>query len=265
MSETHVPTVVSKEALEDSRPWTQLRGASSAEGLKDGEEALFRSAAERDEFYRRALYGERFNTAAYLKTQREFNRMMFVKAGVKPGGRLLLIGEALEPIQLVEVGKDTVAAGVEIVPVEMRHLALAHKAGRWPVYREISANYRDGEFDAVIAAQWHHCDELVPEFRAIARIVKPGGKLVLVDNGPAQSTFELAKQDVLLDYLLRQFVTWAGARHVPAERAFEYQKATWLKDPIETIVAAAAQVLRQVGVWEYKGMAMVDGVSAAQA
>jgi SAM-dependent methyltransferase len=253
-------TVGSEERLAKSRPWTELRGAADSKGLKDGEEALFRSTAERDEFYRRPLYGERFNTAAFLKPQREFNRMMFVKAGVRPGGRLLLIGEALEPIRLVELGRDTVAAAVEIVPLEMRHLALAHKAGRWPVYRELSAPYQDGEFDAVIAAQWHHCDELVPEFRALARIVKPGGKLVLVDNGPASSTFELAKQDVLLDYLLRQFVTWAGARHVPAEQAFDYQKATWLKNTVEEIVAAAAAVLESVAAWEYKGMAMVDGV-----
>lgn len=262
MSKSTPRTVVSDEALENSRPWVELRGASSVEGLKDGEEAIFRSAAERDEFYRRRLYGDRFNTAVYLKPQREFNRMMFVKAAVKPGGRLLLIGEALEPIQLVELGRDTVAEGVEIVPLEMRHLALAHKAGRWPVYRELSEPYRDGEFDAVIAAQWHHCDDLVPEFRALARLVKPGGKLVLVDNGPSQSTFELAKQDVVLEYLLRQFVTWAGARHVPAENAFAYQKATWLKHPIEAIVAAAEQVLHGVMLWEYKGMAMVDGVKA---
>lgn len=256
-------TVVSDEALERSRPWTELRGAADTAGLRDGEEAILRSAAERDEFYRRALYGDRFNTAAYLKPQREFNRMMFVKAALRPGGRMLLIGEALEPMQLVELGKDTVASGVQIVPLEMRHLALAHKAGRWPVYRELSAPYADGEFDAVIAAQWHHCDELLPEFRALARIVRPGGKLVLVDNGPAQSTFELAKQDVLLDYLLRQFVTWAGARHVPVAQAFEYQKSTWLKNPIEEIVAAAAAVLARVSLWEYKGMAMVDGVRAA--
>ena len=262
MSKTPGPTVVSEAALEASRPWTQLRGVGGIEGLRDGEEALFRSAEERDEFYRRKLYGDRFNTAAYLKPQREFNRMMFVKAAVKTGQRLLLIGEALEPIQLVEIGRDTVPPGVEIVPHEMRHLALAHKSGRWPVYREIAASFREGEFDAVIAAQWHHCDELVPEFRAISRLVKAGGKLVLVDNGPAQSTFELAKQDVLLDYLLRQFVTWAGARQVPAESAFDYQKATWLKDPIDSIVAAATEVLGKVDVWDYKGMAMVDGVRA---
>lgn len=255
-------TLVSEEALEKSRPWTELRQAVDPNGLKDGEDAIFRSAAERDEFYRRPLYGDRFNTAVYLKPQREFNRMMFVKAGLRSGERVLLIGEALEPIQLVELGQETVASGVDIVPLEMRHLALAHKSGRWPVYRELSAPYKDGEFDAVIAAQWHHCDELVPEFRAIARIVKPGGKLVLVDNGPAASTFELAKQDVVLDYLLRQFVTWAGARHVPAEQAFDYQKATWLKTPIDEIVAAASAVLQNVGVWEYKGMAMVDGVRA---
>ena len=80
----------------------------------------------------------------------------------------------------------------------MRPLAFAHKGGRWGVYRELTAPYRDGEFDGVIAAQTHHCDDLVPEISGLVRIVKPGRKVVLVDNGPARSTFELAKQDVLL-------------------------------------------------------------------
>jgi SAM-dependent methyltransferase len=235
--------------------------AADKAGLRDGDDAIFRSTAERDEFYRRPLYGDRFNTAVFLRPQREFHSLMFTKAGVRPGHRMLLIGEALEAIQLVELGKRTVGEAVEIVPVEMRHLALAHKSGRWPVYRELCAPYGNGEFDAVIAAQWHHCDDLEPEFCALARIVKPGGKVVLVDSGPTPSTFELAKQDVILDYLLRQFVTWAGSRHVGVGEAFAYQKATWLKTSIDEVAAAAAVVFQDVGVWEYKGMAMVEGVT----
>jgi SAM-dependent methyltransferase len=260
MAKAPKATSVDEGFRSGAMPWTELDPQDDRSGLREGEEAVFRTAAERDAFFRGAIYGQRFNTGIYLKPQREFNAMMFVKAGLAGKGRVLLIGEALEPMGLVPLGRSVLGPGVEIVPLEMRHLALAHKAGRWPVYREVSAPYREGEFDAVIAAQWHHCDDLLPEFRALARLVRPGGKLVLVDNGPAASTFEMAKQDVLLDYLLRQFVTWAGSRHVAPGEAFDYQKATWLKVSVEEVFDAARRVLGNARLWEYKGMAMIDGV-----
>ena len=228
--------------------------------LQDGDRARFRSIEERDEFYRRPLYGERFNISAFMQAQHEFNRMMFVKAGVGEGNRVFLLGEVIETIGLITLGQEAVGPKGEIVPIEMRPLAVAHNGGRWGVYRECAAPYRDGEFDAVIAAQTHHCDDLVPEISALVRIVKPGRKVVLVDNGPMRSTFELAKQDVLLEWLLRQFVVWAGSRAVPTGEAFEHQKSIWLSNAPEAIVAAAKTALDEVRLWEYKGMMVIDGV-----
>jgi SAM-dependent methyltransferase len=228
--------------------------------LDEGEQARFASVEERDEFYQRPLYGERFNTAAYLRPQREFNQMMFMKAGVRAGEKLYLLGEALETIGLIAMGQAAVAPKGEFVPIEMRPLAFEHKGGRWGVYRELTAPYRDAEFDGAIAAQTHHCDDLIPEISAMVRIVKPGRKVVLVDNGPSRSTFELAKQDVLLGWLLRQFVIWAGSRHVPTGEAFDYQKSIWLSMEPQEIVAAAKTVLDDVRLWEYEGMMIIDGV-----
>jgi hypothetical protein len=37
--------------------------------LQDGDRARFRSIEERDEFYRRPLYGERFNISAFMQAQ----------------------------------------------------------------------------------------------------------------------------------------------------------------------------------------------------
>lgn len=228
--------------------------------LDEGEQARFASLEERDEFFHRALYGERFNTAAYLRPERDFNHMMFVKSGVRSGQRLYLLGEALETMGLVAMGKAAVGPNGHFVPIEMRPLAFEHKGGRWGVYRELTAPYRDGEFDGAIAAQTHHCDELQPEIAALARIVRPGGKVVLVDNGPSRSTFELAKQDVLLGWLLRQFVIWAGSRHVSTGKAYDYQKAIWLSIEPEEILGVAKAVLNDVRLWEYKGMMIIDGV-----
>lgn len=229
--------------------------------LDEGEQARFASIEERDEFFHRPLYGEHFNTAAYLRPQREFNQMMFTKAGVHAGERLFLLGEALETMGLVAMGQAMVTPKGEFLPIDMRYLLFEHKkSGRWSNYREFTAPYRDAEFDGVIAAQTHHCDELVPEISAMVRIVKPGRKVVLADNGPVRSTFELAKQDVLLEWLLRQFVTWAGSRHVPTGEAFEYQKSMWLSNSPEAVFAAAKTVLDEVRLWEHKGMMIIDGV-----
>ena len=228
--------------------------------LPDGERARFTSIEERDEFYSRPLYGERFNTAAFLQPQHEFFQMMFMKAGVQSGERLFLLGEVLETLGLVAMGQAVVAPKGEFVPIEMRPLAFEHKGGRWGVYRELSAPYADGAFDGVIAAQTHHCDDLVPEIAALVRIVKPGRKVVLLDNGPMRSTFELATQDVLLEWLLRQFVVWAGSRHVTTDEAFDYQKSIWLGVTPGEIVSAAKTVLDEVRLWEYKGMFIIDGI-----
>lgn len=252
-------TVVSDEIIAKTQQWTELRGISNPEGLLDGEEAVFASREERDEYFHRPIYGERFNTAIYLKPEREFNQMMFLKANVRGTGRVLLIGEALEPLQLVELGHETLGDGVEVVALEMRHLSRAHNSGLWGVYRELSADYADGEFDAVVAAQWHHCDDLKAEFTAISRIVKPGGKVVLVDNGPNSGTFDMAGRDVLLNWLLRTFVTWAGSRNVDTSDAYEYKRSVWLRNDVADVYGIAREVFPDAKLWEYKGMAMIDG------
>ena len=124
----------------------------------------------------------------------------------------------------------------------------------------VRSHYKEKEFDSVIASQMHHSDDYVPEFQALVRLIKPGGRLVLVEYGPTAMTFEIAKQDPQLAWLLRIFVTWAGARRVPVEQAYEYQKKNWLASPLNEVVEAAHEVMVEPHVWEYKTMAIVDGV-----
>lgn len=254
--------VVPGEVLRSSQPWLELDPNRDLSGLADGEETLFVSLEEKTAYYRQSLYGQRFSTAVYLKPEREFHQMTYVKAQVPVGGRLLLLGEALEPTGLVQIAHETLAPNVEVVALEMRPYIKAHggENRHWPLFRELASDYREGEFDAVVASQMHHSDDYVPEFRALARLVKPGGKLVLVDYGPCEQTFELAKQDPILNWLLRTFVTWAGARRVTADRAYEYQKEIWLSAPMHEVVAACREVMIEPRLWEYKGMAIVDGV-----
>jgi len=43
-------------------------------------------------------------------------------------------------------------------------------------------------------------------------------------------------------------------------QAYDYLKSTWFSISIEEIVAAAKTLLEDLHLWEYKGMAMIDGV-----
>jgi Methyltransferase domain len=255
-------TVITDAVYRSSQPWLELDPNRDKAGLTEGDDTLFESLEEKAEYYKQPLFGKRFSTAAFLKPEVEFNQMTFVKARVPPGGRVLLIAEALEPTGLLEIARETLPPGVEVVPLEVRPYTKAHAtvSRQWSLFREFASHYKDGEFDAVIASQMHHCDDFVAEFKALARLVKPGGRLVLVEYGPSPMTFELAKQDPQLAWLLRIFVTWAGARRVPVKEAFEYQKANWLSSPLHEVVEAAREVIVDPHVWEYKTMAIVDGV-----
>jgi hypothetical protein len=255
-------TVITDAVFRSSQPWLELDPKRDKTGLTEGDDTLFESLEEKAAYYRQPLFGKRFSTAAFLKPELEFNQMTFVKARVPAGGRLLLIAEALEPTGLMEIARETLAPGVEVVPLEVRPYTKARDTvtRQWGLFREFASNYRKGEFDAVIASQMHHCDDYVPELKALAGLVKPGGRLVLVDYGPNPMTFELAKQDPQLAWLLRIFVTWAGARRVPVDQAFEYQKANWLSAPVHEVFAAAREVMIEPHLWEYKTMAIIDGV-----
>lgn len=255
-------THITDEIYRSSQPWLELDPARDKTGLTEGDDTLFVDLAEKAAYYRQPLFGKRFSTAAFLKPEVEFHQMTFVKARAPAGGRVLLIVEALAPTGLLEIAKEILPADVEVVPLEVRPYtkARASLVRQWSMFREFAQNYRQGEFDAVIASQMHHCDDYVPEFQALANLVKPGGRLVLVEYGPTPMTFELAKQDPQLAWLLRIFVTWAGARRVPVEQAYEYQKANWLAAPLHEVVTAAHEVMIKPNVWEYKTMAIVDGV-----
>jgi hypothetical protein len=237
-----------------------MSSKSPSAGLSEAEQVIFTSVEERDKYYHQELYGPNWSPAVVWRPHHEFHQMMFLKAKVKPVERLLLIGEVMDKVGLIEMGEAAVAPGGVFVPVNMRPLAFAHKGGRWGFLREVAAPFADSEFDGLIATQLHHCDEIVPELTALIRIVKSGRKVVLVENGILPSAFELAKQDAWLEYLLRHFVTWAGSRQVPTGEAYNYLKSTWFSIPIEEIVAAAKTLLEDVRLWEYKGMAMIDGI-----
>jgi SAM-dependent methyltransferase len=255
-------TVITDEVRRSSQPWLELDPSRDKTGLTEGDDTLFVSLEEKAEYYKQPLFGKRFSTAAFLKPEVEFNQMTFVKARVPAGGRVLLIAEALEPTGLMGIARETLAPGVEIVPLEVRPYTKARGTvqRQWSLFREFADLYQPGEFDAVIASQMHHCDDYVPEFQALARLIKPGGRLVLAEYGPSPLTFELAKQDPQLAWLWRTFVTWAGARRVPVEQAFEYQKENWLSAPLDELFEAAREVLIDPHLWEYKTMAIIDGV-----
>ncbi len=95
-------TVITDAIYRSSQPWLELDPNRDKTGLTEGDDTLFTSLEEKAEYYKQPLFGKRFSTAAFLKPEVEFNQMTFVKARVPPGGRVLLIAEALEPTGLLD-------------------------------------------------------------------------------------------------------------------------------------------------------------------
>jgi SAM-dependent methyltransferase len=77
--------------------------------------------------------------------------------------------------------------------------------------------YTDGEFD-VLTARFapHHFPEPAAFLAEAARVLKPGGRLVLFDN--------MAPEDDDLDAFMNRFEAWRDPSHVRAHRSSEWQR-----------------------------------------
>jgi ArsR family transcriptional regulator len=69
--------------------------------------------------------------------------------------------------------------------------ALSKRGVRWVKFVEASADklgFPDGFFNAVVSVMvLHHIERLQPALREMARVVKPGGRLIIVDYKPEAS------------------------------------------------------------------------------
>jgi ubiquinone/menaquinone biosynthesis C-methylase UbiE len=77
--------------------------------------------------------------------------------------------------------------------------------------------YADSEFD-VLTARFapHHFPDAAAFVAEAARVLKPGGRLVLFDN--------MVPEDDVLDAFMNRFEAWRDPSHVRAHRSSEWQR-----------------------------------------
>ncbi len=118
------------------------------------------------------------------------NTIVYSLLEVKPGDRVLLIGESLGPCGWVEDFKNMVGPTGEVVAIELLEEARdaydAQIRGRngkracwgWNYTRE----YQDASFDVVVVMQAvQHCDDWQEGGTELLRVLKPGKRIVLAE------------------------------------------------------------------------------------
>ncbi len=227
--------------------------------MKQWERLTFKDEAERHEYFAKLPLPPNHSVAAFWQDP-VFKTVMFQRALVPPGGSLLLISEANERCGLSRLAREAVGPAGRLA--EFDTIAEGRTLHTWEIYTRICRDFPEASFDSVIATTTHHMRELESELEALMRVVRPGGGVVLADNGPGRLFFELAKQDAHLEFaadlLIYHMGLWLRFGDSPDE-AYEALRQWGTKYGVEDVRAAASRWLVEVDAFEWKGLWLVNG------
>src|SRR3972149_91935 len=117
-------------------------------------------------------------------------------ANIRPGERVLEVGCGMGRYTLILAGQNIRVEGLDLSPVLLDRLR-AYNRGRFeiPLYCADVKNFPrelEGSFDAVLGFfVLHHIKDLDNSFRAIARLLKPEGRMVFVEPNAYNPLFYL--------------------------------------------------------------------------
>jgi hypothetical protein len=104
--------------------------------------------------------------------------------------------------------------------------------------------------------------DLENEVGALTGLVKPGGRLVFADNGPGKLFFELAKQDVHLEFaadlLMYAMAVWLNFGET-LDEAYENIKRWGTKYDEDDLISASRVYLEDISSFSWKGLWLVAG------
>lgn len=192
----------------------------------------------------------------------DFRYAMFRHAGVNKGDTLLLVSEDNERCGLSQQARDITGDGGELVDIDVMSIARSVTPSYWDIYTKACEPYEDGYFDAAISTTAHHMADHGKEMRALARVIRPGGGVVYADNGPGTSLFEAASENVHLEILAQELITWMGVRFgygETLEECYENVRKWGCRVTMEGIAEEAGKFLGDVNTFEWKGMWLVSG------
>jgi len=227
--------------------------------MKSWQRVAFKNEAEQLAYFKALPFPANHSVAAFWNDP-VFKTVLFERAAVPPGGRLLLISEANERCGLSKLARDAVGPSGKVVEFDV--MPEGRTLHTWDIYTRICRSFPDASFDCAIVTTTHHMQEMEPELESLMRVVRPGGGIVLADNGPGRLFFELAKQDVHLEFaadlLVYHMALWLGFGETPDE-AYEALRRWGTKYGVEEVRTAAAPWLADVDTFEWKGLWLVSG------
>lgn len=227
--------------------------------MKTWEAFAFANESERLRYYRDFPLPKGHSVATFWQDS-VFKKTLFERALVKPGSSLLLVSEANERCGLSAMARE--AVGRTGLLVEYDVIKKGRTLHEWDIYEEIGREHQADSFDAAIATTTHHMKDLGKEVGSLIRMVKPGGGVVFADNGPGKLFFELAKQDVHLEFaadlLMYAMAVWLNFGETPDE-AYENIKRWGTKYDEEDVVSASRPHLDDVYTFAWKGFWLVSG------
>ena len=227
--------------------------------MKTWEGFAFENEKERRRYYEEFPLPRDHSVATFWQDP-VFKQVLFERACVKSGSSLLLISEANERCGLSALAREAVGEGGTLVEYDL--IKKGRTLHEWDIYTQIGAEHEDNSFDAAIATTSHHMQELETEVKALIRLVKPGGCALFADNGPGKLFFELAKQDVHLEFaadlLIYTMATWLKFGET-VDEAYENIKRWGTKYDEDDLIEAVGPYLEEVNSFSWKGLWLVAG------
>ena len=227
--------------------------------MKTWETAAFKNESMRKRYYEDFPLPEGHSVATFWQDP-VFKKLLFERACVQPGSKLLLISEANEKCGLSALARQ--AVGEKGTVQEYDVIQDGRTLHEWNIYERIGQQHQGDEFDAAIATTTHHMKTLENEVPALIQLVRVGGWVVFADNGPGKLFFELAKQDVHLEFmadiLMYVMGLWLKFGDTPDE-AYENIKRWGTKYDEDDIIHAVRPYLEEVSSFSWKGFWLVAG------
>lgn len=199
--------------------------------------------------------GYMWNQAGVIK------EAIYTKLQLRPGDRVLVIGEVLEacgfaPEIRERIGSDGELVAIEIVE-EARRAYMSGVRGRggqiatWP-WRAYTENYEDASFDAIAVLQGvQHTDDWAETARDLHRILVPGRDLVLGEISFGPRFEHRAEADIHISYLLEKIFARMG---------WHYREMPYYSEA--DLHAAIDPVFADTGYFEWRGVEMFWGRKA---
>jgi demethylmenaquinone methyltransferase/2-methoxy-6-polyprenyl-1,4-benzoquinol methylase len=198
-----------------------------------------------------APYYDRINNIMSFGSGRWYRRMALQRAGLKEGDRVCDVGAGTGVVSLLAqeiVGNDGYVIAVD---PSQGMLDVARAGGVKNTYKGLGEElpFSDNEFDMVtMGYALRHVSDLKTLFREYQRVLKPGGKILLLEITRPENAF--AK--LLLKLYLKGYVPTVTRLLLGSAEAQELMKYYW--DTIENCVPPETilQVMRDIHLAEVK-------------